>query len=125
MNIPLRASIGNALIDYLFSERPTSNSEYIFLTSHAPHAPMKAHAGYRNVLLNVISDAGIEDKDRISGTRITRHSTASRMLRHGIPLPVISEALGHGNPNSVMVYLSTEDAKLSECTLPLPEVCHE
>ena len=125
MNIPLQASIGNALIDYLLSERPVSSSEYIFLTRHAPHEPMKAHAGYRNVLLNVISDAGVEANGRISGTRITRHSTASRMLRHGIPLPVISEALGHGNPNSVMVYLSTEDAKLAECTLPLPEVRHE
>jgi integrase len=77
------------------------------------------------VLLHVISDAGIEANGRIYGTRITRHSIASRMLRQGIPLPVISEALGHGNPNSVMVYLSTEDAKLAECTLPLPEVCHE
>jgi integrase len=125
MIIPLRASIGNALIDYLLSERPTSKSEYIFLTSHAPHAPMRAHAGYRNVLLNVLSDAGVEANGRIFGTRITRHSTASRMLRHGIPLPVISEALGHGNPNSVMVYLTTEDAKLAECTLPLPEVCNE
>ena len=42
------------------------------------------------------------------------------MLRKGVPLPVISEALGHGNPNSVMIYLSTENAKLVECTLPLP-----
>jgi len=125
MNIPLRASIGNALIDYLLTERPASSSEYIFLTSHAPHEPMKGRAGYRNVLLNVISDAGVEANGRIFGTRITRHTTASRMLRHGIPLPVISEALGHGNPNSVMIYLSTEDAKLAECTLPLPEVCHE
>ena len=125
MNIPLRASIGNAIVDYLLSERPASDSEYIFLTSNAPHTPMKAHAGYRKVLLNVVSDAGVEINSRISGTRITRHSTASRMLRHGIPLPVISEALGHGNPNSVMIYLSTEDAKLAECTLPLPEVCHE
>jgi integrase len=125
MNIPLRASIGNMLIDYLLSERPASDSEYIFLTSNAPYAPLKTHSGYRSVLLHVISDAGIEANGRIYGTRITRHSIASRMLRQGIPLPVISEALGHGNPNSVMVYLSTEDAKLAECTLPLPEVCHE
>jgi integrase len=125
MNIPLRTSIGNSLIDYLLTERPASSSEYVFLTSNAPHEPMKGHGSYRNVLLNVISDAGVEANGRIFGTRITRHSTASRMLRHGIPLPVISEALGHENPNSVMVYLSTEDAKLAECTLPLPEVYYE
>lgn len=125
MNIPLRVSLGNALTDYLLSERPVSDSEYIFLTNNAPHTPMKSHSGCRKVLLDVISGAGVEANGRISGTRITRHSTASRMLRHGVPLPVISEALGHGNPNSVMIYLSTENAKLAECTLPLPEVCHE
>lgn len=125
MNIPLRASVGNALIDYMLSERPVSNSKYIFLTTHAPHTPLKTHAGYRGVLLRVISDAGIEANGRSFGTRITRHSTASRMLRHGVPLPLISEALGHGNPNSAMVYLSTENTKLAGCTLPLPEVHHE
>ena len=125
INIPLISSIGNALIDYLLSERPASDSEYIFLTDNAPYAPLKTHSGCRKVLLNVILDAGIKANGRIYGTRITRHSTASRMLRHGIPLSVISAALGHGNPNSVMVYLSTEDAKLAECTLPLPEVCHD
>jgi site-specific recombinase XerD len=125
INIPLVSSIGNALIDYLLSERPVSDSEYIFLTDKAPYAPLKSHSGCRKVLLHIILDAGIKANGRIYGKRITRHSTASRMLRHGIPLSVISEALGHGNPNSVMVYLSTDDAKLAECTLPLPEVCHD
>jgi hypothetical protein len=43
------------------------------------------------------------------------------MLRKGIPLPVISEMLGHGNKDSVMIYITTDDAKLAECTLPLPK----
>ncbi|WP_347490050.1 tyrosine-type recombinase/integrase [Desulfoscipio sp. XC116] len=126
INIPLVSSIGNALIDYLLSERPASDSEYVFLSDNAPYAPLKTHSGCRNVLLHIILDAGIKANGRIYGTRITRHSTASRMLRHGIPLSVISETPGHGNPNSVMVlYLSTENAKLAECTLPIPEVCHD
>ncbi len=120
LNIPLMSSYGNAISDYLLLERPTSDSEYVFLRKTAPYAPLSSHAGCRDILLSVVTNAGIESKGRIYGTRITRHSTASRMLRQGIPLPVISEALGHGNPNSVMVYLSTEDAKLAECTLPLP-----
>jgi integrase len=120
LNIPLISSYGNAIADYLLSERPASDSEYVFLQKNAPFAPLTSHSGCRNILFNAVTNAGIEAKGRIYGTRITRHSTASRMLRQGIPLPVISEALGHGNPNSVMVYLSTEDAKLAECTLPLP-----
>lgn len=73
------------------------------------------------MLFNAVNDADIPVKGRTYGTRITRHSTASRMLRNGIPLSVISETLGHSNENSVMIYITTDDAKLAECTLPLPK----
>lgn len=120
LNIPLLASYGNAIADYLVSERPTTDSEYVFLRGMAPFNPLSTHSGCRNILFHAVTNAGIEANNRIYGTRITRHSIASRMLRKGVPLPVISEILGHGNPNSVMIYLSTENAKLVECTLPLP-----
>jgi integrase len=119
-NIPLTEAIGNALVDYLLNERPPSESDYVFLRSVAPYAPLMSHAGIRNILFQVVNDSDIKAKGRIYGTRITRHSTASRMLRNGVPLPVISEALGHGSKNSVMIYITTDDAKLAECTLPLP-----
>ncbi|WP_230399287.1 tyrosine-type recombinase/integrase [Novisyntrophococcus fermenticellae] len=120
-NIPLSETIGNALADYLLNERPASESDFVFLRNNVPFSPLMSHAGIKNVLFNVLNDADIESKGRIYGSRITRHSTASRMLRNGVPLPVISEALGHGNPNSVMIYITTDDAKLAECTLPLPK----
>ena len=120
LNMPLKASCGNAIAEYLLSERPTSESEFIFLKRNAPFVPINSHSGCRQILFDAITGAGIEANGRSFGTRITRHSVASKMLRQGVPLSVISEALGHGNPNSVMVYLSTEDAKLAECTLPLP-----
>ena len=119
-DIPLTEPIGNALVDYLLNERPVSSSEYIFLQNKAPYGPLMAHSAIRGILFNVVNDADVQGNGRIYGTRITRHSAASRMLRHGIPLPVISESLGHGNPNSVMIYITTDDAKLAECTLPLP-----
>lgn len=119
-SIILSERIGNALVDYILNERPVVKSDSVFLQAKAPFNPLMSHAGIRNILFQVVNDADIEANGRIYGTRITRHSTASRMLRHGIPLPVISEALGHGNPNSVMIYLTTDDAKLAECTLPLP-----
>lgn len=120
-DIPLTEAIGNALVDYLLNERPESSSDFVFLRSQAPFAPLMSHAGIRSILFNVMNDSDIEGKGRIYGTRITRHSAASRMLRKGIPLPVISEMLGHGNKDSVMIYITTDDAKLAECTLPLPK----
>ena len=121
IEIPLKASYGNAIADYLLSERPTSESEYVFLQQNAPFAPINSHSVCYKLLRKAVAAAGVESNGRINGTRITRHSMATRMLRNGIPLSVISAALGHGDPNSVMIYLSTEDAKLAECTLPLPK----
>ena len=120
-DIPLTEAIGNSLADYLLNERPESESDFVFLRSQAPFAPLMSHAGIRSILFNVVNDSDIDAKGRIYGTRITRHSAASRMLRKGIPLPVISEMLGHGNKDSVMIYITTDDAKLAECTLPLPK----
>ena len=120
LNIPLKASYGNAIADYLLTERPVSDSDNLFLHKNAPFAPFRSKGNCRDVLFKAVTGAQIEANGRSYGTRITRHSTASRMLRHGVPLPVISEALGHGNPNSAMIYLTTEDVKLAECTLPLP-----
>ena len=79
-----------------------------------------SHSGIRKVLFDVVNDSDIKPDGRIYGTRITRHSAASRMLRNGVPLPVISDMLGHKSKDSVMVYITTDDAKLAECTLPLP-----
>ena len=120
-SIPLTEDIGNALVEYLLNERPQSNSEYVFLRSAAPFTPLMSHTGIRNVLFNVVNDADIDANGRIYGTRITRHSAASRMLRKGVPLHVISDMLGQTNKNSVMIYITTDDAKLAECTLPLPK----
>ena len=120
-DIPLTKAIGNALVDYLLNERPQSDSDIVFLRAQAPYAPLMSHAGIRGILFNVVNDSDIEAKGRIYGTRITRHSAASRMLRKGIPLPVISEMLGHGNNDSVMIYITTDDAKLAGCTLSLPK----
>ena len=116
--LPLNESIGNSLADYLLNERQVSKSEYIFLRFEAPFAPIKSHAACYRILFRIANNVGVESNGRIYGTRITRHSTASRLLRQGVPLPVISEALGHSNPDNSMRYITTDDLKLAECTLP-------
>ena len=121
IRIPILPALGNALTDYLLNERPVSDSEYVFLTAQAPFKPLTEHAAIYSVLRKVVSQAKVDACGRIYGTRITRHSYASRMLRNGVPLPVIAEALGHSNPDSTMRYLSTDEKTMSECTLPLPK----
>jgi len=51
-----------------------------------------------------------------------RHSFAANLLSEKTPLPVISEALGHGNTNSTMYYLSIDVTSLKQCALDVPLV---
>lgn len=126
LTIPLQASVGNALMAYLLEERPSSDSPYVFLRAVAPFQPLVDHASIYSVLRKVLKEAAVELDGRISGSRMTRHSYASRMLRKGVPLPVISDALGHNSPNSTMRYLATDEKMMASCTLPLPKgVRHE
>lgn len=121
LDIPIRPALGNALAAYLLEERPPSDSAYVFLRSVAPYRPLTGHSGIYNILRQVLAQAGVEPDGRISGTRMARHSYASRMLRNGVPLHVISEALGHSSPDSTLRYLSTDSKTMAECTLPLPK----
>lgn len=119
--LPLFPSLGNALMEYLLDERPQSESTYVFLSKVAPFHPLVDHSSIYNVLRKVLVEADVAPQGRISGTRMSRHSYASQLLRREIPLTVISEALGHSNPNSTMRYISTDDKVLSTLTLPLPK----
>lgn len=51
-----------------------------------------------------------------------RHSVASRMLSHGVPIPIISSVLGHTNKASTEVYLATNELRMRECGLSLAEI---
>ncbi len=126
LSIPLQASVGNALMSYLLEERPSSESPYVFLRSVAPFQPLVDHSSIYSVLRKILREAAVEPDGRISGSRMTRHSYASRMLRNGVPLPIIADALGHNSPSSTMRYLATDEKMMAFCTLPLPkEVRHE
>lgn len=122
LELPLRDTYGNAIADYLLYERPSSNSTRLFLSTHAPFRPLSSHSAYRAILLNAFRKAGIFKKERICGTRFTRHNAASHMLRNGVPLYDISAALGHCNPNSVETYLATNENMMAGCCLPVPYV---
>lgn len=117
--VPLRKSYGNLIADYLLHERPDCRSEHVFVRSFAPYEQLTVGAIW-NILSLIDQTAGIRKQGRISGSRMTRHSAASLMLRSGVPMSDISSVLGHKDPNIVSVYLTTDSVTLRACTLPLP-----
>ncbi len=84
INLPLRTSYGNAMVEYLLTERPSSELDYFFLSVNAPHVKLNTTW---HIVKAVVSDAGVETDGRLVGTRMFRHNVASSMLKNGVPLP--------------------------------------
>lgn len=126
MELPLTPIIGNALFDYMDSERPPSDDAHIFLSEVPPYHPL-ASQSIGNIALRIYQAADIRQNpgDR-KGTHIFRHHAASHMLECGVPQPVISRTLGHTAPDSLEPYLMADFKHLKECALsvaayPIPE----
>jgi integrase len=90
----------------------------VFLRRKAPHTRLADHASIYRVTATTFGVAGVADVK--AGTRLLRHSAASRLLRAAVPLPTISAVLGHASQESTNVYLSTDEKRLLECVLPVP-----
>lgn len=118
LDLPIRSSFGNAMVDYLLKERPICDEKYFFLSKNAPHIKLN---NTWHIVRNVVCASGVEINNRLTGTRMFRHNAASRMVRKGVPLPVISDGLGHNNPDSTMVYIATDQKTMASLTLRVPK----
>ena len=120
LDYPLTASMGNAIVDYILYERPKSRSQFIFLSSLAPHAPLQSHSACRLIIKHILEAAEIELGDRQVGTRLTRHSRATYLLNSGGPLSIIAQSIGHKGMGTIQVYLAADEEHMAECLLPVP-----
>jgi len=118
LTLPLPALVTAKLADYVLGERPGLGDDHVFLRSKAPHTRLADHASIYRVIAEVFRRAGVSDVK--AGTRLLRHSAASRLLRAAVPLPTISAVLGHADPESTNLYLIVDEARLLECVLPVP-----
>lgn len=119
LKLPLRAIVGNAIYDYISKERPRCQSEEIFITQTIPFKRLASKA-MNSVARKIIQMANIRQNsgDR-KGLHIFRHHFATTLLENGVPQPVISNALGHTSPNSLIPYLSADLVHLKECSLSI------
>lgn len=116
LTLPLLEDVGLAVIDYLRFGRPTCDCQSIFMKHKVPTQPCTA-GGIYNLVANRLSRAGIVVGERKRGPHALRHSLASRLLEENVPLPIISEVLGHSNSNTTAAYLAIDIDKLRQCAL--------
>lgn len=117
LELPLTAVVGNAIYDYLASDRPHTESSYIFVSQNKPYARLK-NRSIGNVAVRIMKATGTrQSKGDRKGFHIFRHHLATALLGNGVPQPVISRTLGHASPDSLEAYLSADFSHLKECSI--------
>ena len=118
--LPLMENVGTALADYLRNSRPISDQPYVFLALRAPYNQLSRNNHLHQVLNKYINRSGITvTADKSHGMHSMRHTLASKLLKQGTPLPVISGILGHRDSNTTAEYLRVDIEQLRSCTLNL------
>jgi site-specific recombinase XerD len=119
ITLPLLSDVGNAIIDYLKYGRYESQSQNVFITCRAPYIPA-SKSTVCSAIRESISKSKVSIEGRRHGPHSLRHSLASCLLKNKVPIPVISEALGHTKTDTTMRYLRIDLTSLVKCTLPVP-----
>ena len=124
ISLPLLSDVGNAIIDYLKYGRYKSDSQHVFISSRAPYIPAN-----KNIVCSAIQEVISKSKVNIDGRRhgphSLRHSLASCLLKNEVPMPIISEALGHVKTDTTMTYLRIDLTSLMKCALAIPPIPDE
>lgn len=117
--LPLTATIGNAIYDYITKERPDSSDSHIFLSGQRPFDPLQAGSMWW-ISAKIYAAASIrKSKGARRGTHLFRYNLATSLAGNGISRPVISDTLGHADPNSLDCYLFADMTHLRECALSI------
>jgi integrase/recombinase XerD len=115
--LPLPQDVGDAILSYIEIERPTTATDYVFLTARAPIRPIGAN-GLRDVVRRLIECTVVQSPSY--GTHILRHSLATRLLREGATLDTIGAVLRHRDINTTAIYAKVDIGLLRQVAQPWP-----
>jgi site-specific recombinase XerD len=123
--LPLLNDVGEAVIDYIRYSRPKSHEPFVFLKLNAPNDVMLANSIHSTVYTR-LKAAGVKiPPGKKRGPHALRHSLASALLENNVPMPTITEVLGHSDTESTSVYLKIDISKLRECAIEVPAFYHK
>jgi site-specific recombinase XerD len=120
LTLVLNTDIEEALNEYIRHGRPQSENEHVFLGTQAPYSPISAHAGYA-ITQRGFERAGIPAAGRRRGAHALRMSYATSLVTRGVPYAVVTEALGHNDPESAKYYVRVDVRRLRLCALNVPK----
>ena len=114
--LPLLEPVGEAVLAYLRTGRPSTDAREIFVRTRAPYRKLdKLYSMARRRL----RDAGVQPPGKC-GPHIFRHARAVEMLRAAVPQKVIGDLLGHRSTGSTAPYLKLATEDLRAIALDVP-----
>jgi site-specific recombinase XerD len=113
--LPLDINTEKAIYDYILLGRPDTDSPNVFIRSIAPYTKLSDRGSSYSIIKKYCKSAGISNHR----FHALRRSMGTWMLEAGVPLPTISQVLGHHNQDSTKQYLSLNNLMLTECALNL------
>lgn len=117
--LPLSADVGNAIADYILKGRPNSKSPYIFLKEKRPYEKLKKGAT-ANAIKRCLSNA---DVVHIAGDgksfHALRRTFGTELVKSKIPLPTVSQLLGHSAMDTSKRYIALNDNMLQICCMDI------
>ena len=120
VRLPLPQDVGNAILEYLACRVPTRECDHIFVRNIAPYRPFKRGDGVSSVVRCVMKRAGVVSPAK--GAHVLRHTAATQMLRHGVPLDKIGLVLRHRGIDTTAYYAKADVNSLKGIAQPWPEV---
>ena len=118
VRLPLPQDVGDAIAGYLEC-RPPCRSDRVFLRTIAPCRPFLRGDGISTVVRRAMKRAGIVSP--FKGAHVLRHTAATEMLRHGVPLDKIGLVLRHRGIDTTAIYAKADVALLKQVAQPWPE----
>ena len=115
--LPLPQDVGDALLHYLETARPTVDDNHVFITAIAPWVPI-TRSVVKSAAAQAMRRAGVEAPS--FGAHILRHSAATALLRQGASLQVIGEVLRHRCVDTTAHYAKIDVDLLQQVARPWP-----
>ena len=119
VRLPLPQDVGDALFDYLECRPHVDHTDHVFLRNIAPFSPFVTGHCISGVVKRALKRAGV--KSPAKGAHLLRHTAATEMLRHGVPLDQIGLVLRHRSIDTTAYYAKVDVALLKQVAQPWPE----
>ena len=120
VRLPLPQDVGDAIAAYLACRPSACPSDHVFLRNIAPFRPFRKGDGISSVVKRLMQRAGIVAP--VKGAHVLRHTAATEMLRHGVPLEKIGLVLRHRGIDTTAYYAKADVTLLKQIAQPWPEV---